>query len=60
MLFLVKSPSTNSTLSIGSIFFKSIDSIFPFLILFDAYCDQLPGAAPRSINEIPFFIILNF
>ena len=39
---------------------KSIDNILPFLILFEAYCDQLPGAEPRSINEIPFFIILNF
>ena len=40
--------------------FKSIDKILPFLIFFAAYWDQLPGAAPKSINEIPFLKILNF
>jgi len=39
---------------------RSIEAIFPLLIFFEIYWDQLPGAAPRSITDIPFLKILNF
>ena len=56
----VKSPVICAVLSMFSIFFKSIDKIFPLFTFFAAYCDHPPGAAPRSIKEILFLKILNF
>ena len=46
----VKSPFILNIFSISLISLRSIESIVPFLIFFAAYCDQLPGAAPTSIN----------
>ena len=47
------------TFLIGSISFKSIEIILEFLKFLDMYCDQLPGAAPKSTTKILFLIILN-
>ena len=50
----------SKSVRMGSIFFKSIEINFPFLAVFSAYCDQLPGAAPISITFSPPLNILYF
>ena len=37
---------------------KSIDKSLQFLYFSITNCDQLPGAAPKSMTEIPFLRIL--
>ena len=44
----------------GSIFFKSIEINLPLFAALTAYWDQLPGAAPISMTDIPPLNILNF
>ena len=39
---------------------KSIEIILELLKFLDIYCDQLPGAAPKSTTKVLFLIILNF
>ena len=52
-------------LRVASVYFmplggKNKDKILQFLICLETYCDQLPGVAPRSTKDMPFFKILNF
>ena len=52
----VMSPFKNFTFFIGSISFKSIDIIFPFLIICLATCVHPPGKDPKS-NKLVFALI---
>ena len=40
----------------GCISLMSMESIFPFLIIWFATCDHPPGADPRSNKLVSFFI----